>query len=844
MFGLHCLDDSQYARQLQEEYDREAAALLADDVNDDKTQNGNNGKLTNSPMKSKPNTSGLSPVDPSLEFLDPNPNILELFLQYNVQFFWGRLAGIEVKWSPRMTLCAGLCVYEGHGGLCSVRLSLPLLKLRPRKDLVETLLHEMIHAYLFITDNDRDHDGHGPQFQSHMHRINKSTGANISIYHSFHDEVEAYQQHWWKCDGPCQNRKPYFGYVKRAMNRAPSPRDFWWAEHQATCGGTYTKVKEPEGYGQKKGKGKEGKPKDSTSDIRVFVSKGKDDETGNGQRSKSKIVDIFSVGTGNKSDKVQAGNSGSGTSKSVVVNGVLMSKVSSAGSSSLFSTVPKSSTAGTRVVTPSTAGARVVSSSDSHRENHIPSKGLGISPSGQLPEPIPKHNINDRNIPGASKMMTDRPKSPLRHTTSTLVSSNIPNNGSTSQTSTLVSSNLPNNDSTSLSAGSWDDNEDDSWMLDAELDSTSHDSNKTNGSQDHEVIDLTSEAVETDIKMPNNTKLKSPGNESFKTLKGKYLAGKKLPHLKPKTNAIFTPGHSGKKKVGKPKPSFRGPRTKNLMTNGNTGAQKFPSNFVSVCVGNESWSPRKKVPKKKIAKNYIFDELDSDDGLWEEERNHLIESPGDGPGMSRGSCTEYDSLQVSATLQSPMSPKLNTVKKSEFPTNLGDTTRNKPGTSTHHEPPPVRSLKDDFKSCSSGDRNKKFTGQGHRLGTGEERATFLSQIRKTFTEKSTTASDKYSHNLTTGEPGLHLSTSSKKRSSEIAFGSQSPANTSKDKSLKITSDKDNNTKVKITPPTPSYPIGQTNDAPPVEGLVSCPVCSTQVQPGLINNHLDLCLLGS
>ena len=36
--------------------------------------------------------------------------------------------------------CAGICCYEGHGGLCSVRLSQPLLKLRPRRDLVETLL--------------------------------------------------------------------------------------------------------------------------------------------------------------------------------------------------------------------------------------------------------------------------------------------------------------------------------------------------------------------------------------------------------------------------------------------------------------------------------------------------------------------------------------------------------------------------------------------------------------------------------------------------------------------------------------------------------------------------------
>ncbi len=33
--------------------------------------------------------------------------------------------------------CAGVCSYEGRGGLCSVRLSEPLLKLRPRKDLVQ-----------------------------------------------------------------------------------------------------------------------------------------------------------------------------------------------------------------------------------------------------------------------------------------------------------------------------------------------------------------------------------------------------------------------------------------------------------------------------------------------------------------------------------------------------------------------------------------------------------------------------------------------------------------------------------------------------------------------------------
>ncbi|XP_078256149.1 DNA-dependent metalloprotease SPRTN isoform X2 [Rhinoraja longicauda] len=150
--------------------------------------------------------------------------------------------------------CAGVCSYEGRGGLCSIRISEPLMKLRPRRDLVETLLHEMIHALLFVTNNDRDHQSHGPEFCKHMRRINGVSGTNISIYHSFHDEVDEYRQHWWRCDGPCQNRKPYYGYVKRAMNRAPSAQDPWWHDHQQTCGGTYTKVKEPENYTSKKAK--------------------------------------------------------------------------------------------------------------------------------------------------------------------------------------------------------------------------------------------------------------------------------------------------------------------------------------------------------------------------------------------------------------------------------------------------------------------------------------------------------------------------------------------------------------------------------------------------------------
>ena len=52
--------------------------------------------------------------------------------------------------------CAGLCEYEGHGGLCCIKLSEPLLKFRPRKDLVETLLvgwlaHKTVSESLDLT---------------------------------------------------------------------------------------------------------------------------------------------------------------------------------------------------------------------------------------------------------------------------------------------------------------------------------------------------------------------------------------------------------------------------------------------------------------------------------------------------------------------------------------------------------------------------------------------------------------------------------------------------------------------------------------------------------------------
>lgn len=139
----------------------------------------------------------------------------------------------------------------------------------------------------------QDRDGHGPQFQAHMNRINAATGANITvsssdqsegtssrfsfiqclsfqIYHNFNAEVAYHRQHWWRCRGPCRDRAPYFGYVKRATNRAPGPNDTWHQEHQLTCGGEFEKIKEPEGYSSKK----TSKTAAASSDIGAQSSQG------------------------------------------------------------------------------------------------------------------------------------------------------------------------------------------------------------------------------------------------------------------------------------------------------------------------------------------------------------------------------------------------------------------------------------------------------------------------------------------------------------------------------------------------------------------------------------------
>ncbi|ORE12881.1 hypothetical protein BCV71DRAFT_268794 [Rhizopus microsporus] len=174
-------------------------------------------------------------------------SIDNLFMVFNNLYFSNQLVDVKVEWSKRMTRSTGNCTGTSNNS-CTICLSEPLLKLRPKKDLIETLLtwHEMIHALHFITQVRNGYDEHGPAFHRETKHISRLAKLNITVSHYFNNEVKCYQTHVWQCDGPCQMKSPYFGIIRRSINRPPQPAGAWYSEHQRACGGNFIKIAEPD----------------------------------------------------------------------------------------------------------------------------------------------------------------------------------------------------------------------------------------------------------------------------------------------------------------------------------------------------------------------------------------------------------------------------------------------------------------------------------------------------------------------------------------------------------------------------------------------------------------------
>lgn len=106
-------EDFLFALRLQEQFDKEfeTSSLTRDGVEEDALgQNRKKRKAAlaagaRGPPHREPSPGGpLSIVDETWETLDPNPDVRAMFLEFNDMFFWGKLSGVEVRWSPRMTL--------------------------------------------------------------------------------------------------------------------------------------------------------------------------------------------------------------------------------------------------------------------------------------------------------------------------------------------------------------------------------------------------------------------------------------------------------------------------------------------------------------------------------------------------------------------------------------------------------------------------------------------------------------------------------------------------------------------------------------------------------------------
>lgn len=81
-------------------------------------------------------------VHPEWETIDPTPDIHTLFGAFDSKFFQNKLKCVVLEWSKKMYSCAGICYQRRNamGMAITIRLSQPLLTLRPRRDLIETML--------------------------------------------------------------------------------------------------------------------------------------------------------------------------------------------------------------------------------------------------------------------------------------------------------------------------------------------------------------------------------------------------------------------------------------------------------------------------------------------------------------------------------------------------------------------------------------------------------------------------------------------------------------------------------------------------------------------------------
>lgn len=120
------------------------------------------------------------------ETIEEYCDIQQLFLSYNILYFEGILENVSIGWGENMRESVGACICDKND--CKIILNDEILQFRTNSDIASIIIHEMIHAYLFLTGI-RERDDHGPKFMALAKKIGAEEGIEIRIYHTFYDEI-------------------------------------------------------------------------------------------------------------------------------------------------------------------------------------------------------------------------------------------------------------------------------------------------------------------------------------------------------------------------------------------------------------------------------------------------------------------------------------------------------------------------------------------------------------------------------------------------------------------------------------------------------------------------------
>lgn len=164
----------------------------------------------------------------SMILTEPLPNLWEVFKSYNEELFSNEIKGFSVRWCSRLKSVAGKTVLRPFP---KITLSKTLLVGREIRVMVETLLYEMIHGFLFCTTHVNTLR-HGEDFVKLMTGINQVTNLNVSILDEGGLNHIAHLQVIWQCTN-CKRE------IVRFKRKSDQPRDATARRHSMKCRGSW-----------------------------------------------------------------------------------------------------------------------------------------------------------------------------------------------------------------------------------------------------------------------------------------------------------------------------------------------------------------------------------------------------------------------------------------------------------------------------------------------------------------------------------------------------------------------------------------------------------------------------